>query len=257
MAKNSQRCCIPFSNLCLYSDKVIAEEWEYMMLLFNWDFETTLWNVRIRLKLIKNKHKLTMISCCLGVQAPHGAQIHMVLLMWLINWIKLNYSPHYKSDSITDFITNSITNLITKVLLTSLQSVTDFITDWLCCKVIITNANNVLNGHSNTYFSPPAGLILFLKIIFDRMSLINILEGLQLWTAKHDSFDISWSWIFGDKPTSDLDSAHWNTSKNISPKFFPWGFRVAIILEQIFTTLCTPLKVLAQKVLYFWLEFHY
>ena len=213
-----------------------------------------------------------------------SCDLSIELLTSLQKWI--NYWLHYKS--VTDFITNSITDFITKELLTSLQtqlltslqkcywlhyklnywlhyklnywphykSITDFITDWLCCKVIITNANNVLNGHSDAYFSPPAGLILFLKIIFDRMSPINILEGLQLWTAKHNSFDISWSWIFGDKPTLDLDSACWNTSKNISPKFFPWGFRVAIILKQIFTTLCTPLRVLAPKVLYFWLEFH-
>jgi hypothetical protein len=31
----------------------------------------------------------------------------------------------------------------------------------------------------------------------------------QLRTAKHDNLDISWSWIFGDKPTSDSDSAGW------------------------------------------------
>ena len=153
MAKNSQRCCIPFSNLCLYSDKVIAEEWEYMMLLFNWDFETTLWNVRIRPKLIKNKHELTMISCCLGVQVPHGVQVHMVLLMWLINWIKLNYWLHYKSDSITDFITNSITNLITKVLPISLQSVTDFITNSitnLITKVLLTSLQSVTDFITNS-----------------------------------------------------------------------------------------------------------
>ena len=239
MAKNSQRCCIPFSNLCLYSDKVIAEEWEYMMLLFNWDFETTLWNVRIRPKLIKNKHELTMISCCLGVQAPHGAQLHTVLLMWLINWItrfitkvnqlltslqkcywlhyQLNYWFHYKR--VTDFITNSITDHITKVLLISLQtqlltllqkyywlhykSVTDFITDWLCCKVIITNANNVLNGHSDTYFGPPAGLILFLKIIPDRMSPINIIEGLGTISP------IKICWECDGCAMLHLDDMHW------------------------------------------------
>jgi hypothetical protein len=38
----------------------------------------------------------------------------------------------------------------------------------------------VLNGHSTLYFGPPAGLILFSKIVPGRMSSINILES--LWT---------------------------------------------------------------------------
>ena len=46
--------------------------------------------------------------------------------------------------------------------------------------MFVTFVNNVLNGHSTLYFGPPAGLILFLKIVPGRMSSINILES--LWT---------------------------------------------------------------------------
>jgi hypothetical protein len=45
--------------------------------------------------------------------------------------------------------------------------------------MFVTYANNVLNGHSTFYFGPPAGLILFLKIVPGRMSSINILESLS------------------------------------------------------------------------------
>ena len=146
---------------------------------------------------------------------------------------KLNYWLHY--NSVTDFITNSITDFITKELLTSLptqlltslqkcywlhyklnywlhyklnywphyKSITNFITDWLCCKVIITNANNVLNGHSNTYFSPPAGLILFLKVIPDRMSPINIIEGLGTISP------IKICWECDGCARLHLDDMHW------------------------------------------------
>jgi hypothetical protein len=46
--------------------------------------------------------------------------------------------------------------------------------------MFVTYVNNVLNGHSTLYFGPPAGLILFLKIVPGRMSYINISES--LWT---------------------------------------------------------------------------
>ncbi|KAF8231021.1 hypothetical protein L208DRAFT_1279265, partial [Tricholoma matsutake] len=47
---------------------------------------------------------------------------------------------------------------------------------------------------------------------------------------------------FWDKPTSDLDSARQNTSKNLSPKFFPRHFRVAKFFEQDFARSCTPFE---------------
>ena len=44
--------------------------------------------------------------------------------------------------------------------------------------MFIICTNNIVNGHLHLYFSPSANLILFLKIISDRMSSINILESL-------------------------------------------------------------------------------
>jgi len=66
---------------------------------------------------------------------------------------------------------------------------------------------------------------------------------LQLQTTKHDNFDILWLGFFVEKLTSDLDSAGRNTSKNISPKFFPWGFRVAKFLGQKNETFCMLVRV--------------
>ena len=78
---------------------------------------------------------------------------------------------------------------------------------------------------------------------------------LQLRTAKHNNLDILWSRIFGDKLTSDSDSARQNTSKNISPKFFPCVFRVANFFRQFFATWCTPLRSVRQLFWHLWLEF--
>ena len=55
---------------------------------------------------------------------------------------------------------------------------------------------------------------------------------LQLWTTKHDNFDILWSGAFWANLSSDLSSARRIRSENAPPKFFPRLFRVAKISGQ-------------------------
>jgi len=70
---------------------------------------------------------------------------------------------------------------------------------------------------------------------------------LQLQTTKHDNFEISWSGFFWDKLTSDSDSAHQNTSKNLSPKFFPRHFRWPNFLSKNSQHLAPLLRDLSSK----------
>jgi hypothetical protein len=55
--------------------------------------------------------------------------------------------------------------------------------------------------------------------------------GLQLQTNKDNNFGILGRNKYFDNLTSDSNSGYENMSKNTPPKFFPWGIRLATILD--------------------------